>query len=244
MPAPLGIISSHYTAAAAGAFKRSLGSGVTISSSTTTVITTTAAIDVGDLVVVRIATDNSSSIGPTYTCTDSGGNAYSALGHKPSGIATNGSSACTGLMATKATVAVAAGGTITVTNSSATNAKVIYAESYTGYGITQRGAAAVAGGPSQTPSVTSVAASVGDLVVAVFAVETQTAFPGDADTTGGAWSTQVRLPNATGGTDISRMTVAGQYKIATAAGAQTYDTTLTTPATTDWGAIIAVLVPG
>ena len=243
MVAPLGIISSHWTPGA-GLFKRALGSGVTTSSSTTTVITTTGAIDIGDLVVVRIATDNSSSIGPTYTCADSGGNSYVILGHKPSGIATNGSSACTGLMATKATVAVAAGGTITVTNSSATNAKVIYAESYTGYGTAQRGTAAVAGGPSATPSVTSAAAEPNDLVVAVFAVETQTTFAADTDTTGGAWSTQVRLPNATGGTDASRMTVAGQYKIVNAAGAQTYNTSLSTGATTDWGAIIAVLVPG
>lgn len=85
--------------------------------------------------------------------------------------------------------------------------------------------------PAITPPTT------GQLVVAVGAIETNTAITGDADTTNGSW---VTLANsvANSGVDITSQTLFAQHKIVTASGAQNWTATKTGAA--DWAALAVV----
>jgi hypothetical protein len=207
------------------AFKTALGTAVDTVSGSTLVITTTAAIAVGDLVVVRVAADNLSASTPTFTCSDSGGNAYTV--HQQ--IATQATAAAGvagGIICTKATTAIATGGTITVTLSGAVAARAAYAESFAGMTNTTRstpvGSTTTNGavGPLTTGTV-----NAGDLVAGWAATESNAvALTADTDTLGGPWSTIVALNNAAGGTGSTRVQVGGQWKIPTTADAQVWGT--------------------
>ena len=209
----------------AGAFKTTLGTGQATTSGTTIVITTTAAIDIGDLVVVRWASDNLSATTPTATCAD-GGNTYTVL-RQAAVNATAAAGVAGGILATKATVARPSGSTITVTLSGAVAHKCAYANSFTGVENTTRVAAVGATGTATAASAGATAAGIlaGDLVLGHIANETRGTITGDSDTVNGSWSTQVKHQSATSGTDSACVSVAGQYKIATAGGAQTYNVT-------------------
>lgn len=217
-------------------FKAALGNNGTAVSANTLVITTTAAIAIGDLVIVRVAADNLSATTPTFTCADSGGNAYTSRAF--AGVnATAAAGIVGGILATKATVAVAIGGTITITLSGAVVAKAAYAESFIGFDNTLRNAAVTASGATTASTVTSGSATAGDLVVGLICVEDRTAPTYDTDTTGGSWSTGVNKPNATSGTATSCVEVNGQNKVVTATGAQTFNHT---NVATDWVAMVCV----
>ena len=209
------------------AFKTALGSNRNVTSGTTLVITTTAAIAIGDLVVVRAAADNLSATTPTFTCTDSGGNTYTTRA-QAAVSATAGNGVAGGVMATKATAAVAAGGTITVTLSGAVTAKAAYAESFTSVSNTLRSTAVTATGTATaaTPGASGTV-NAGDLVIGAIMPETRAAPIFDSDTLNGAWSTGVSITAADSGTDNTRVEVNGQYKIPNASGAQTYNNTVT-----------------
>jgi hypothetical protein len=207
-------------------FKTALGSNFNNTSGTSLVITTTAAIAVDDLVVVRWAADNLTATTPTATCAD-GGNTYSVL--IQGGVNATAAAGCVGgILVTKATVARASGSSITLTLSGAVAGKAAYAESFTGALTTVRSAAVSATG---TVAAAAVAASgtvnAGDLVLGTLSNETR-ALPttGDTDTLNGSWSTLVKVAGGgTSGQDATSVTVAGQYKITTASGAQTYNFT-------------------
>lgn len=79
--------------------------------------------------------------------------------------------------------------------------------------------------------------TTGQLVVAVGAIETNTAITGDADTTNGSWSA---LSNdvANSGVDATSQTLFAQSKIVTAPGAQNWTATKTGAA--DWAALAVV----
>jgi hypothetical protein len=229
------------TPTAAVAFKTALGTQVATTTATTTVITTTAAIAVGDLVVVRIASDNASATTPTFTCADSGSNIYSTLVQKAVGASTAGVAGA--IMVSKATNAVSSGGTITITQSVTEAARAAYAESFTGCSATARSLPTSASGSAGTAAASGSSSTVasGDLVVGLVCAETQNAATADSDTTDGTWSTMVSLSNASGGTDTTRVQANGQYKIATGTTAQNYGNTI--GATTDWIAMVVILVP-
>ena len=129
------------------AFKTALGNNGNSTSGTTLAITTTAAIEIGDLVVVRWASDNLNATTPTATCAD-GGNTYTVL-RQGAVNATAASGVAGGMLATKATVARASGLTITLTLSGAVTAKAAFAESFVGAENTVRSAAVGATGTAQ-----------------------------------------------------------------------------------------------
>lgn len=79
-------------------------------------------------------------------------------------------------------------------------------------------------GTSATQSVAITPAASGQLVYGVNAIETNTAVTGDADATNGAWSA-IGTVLSNSGTDATSMTLNRQYKIVTAGGAQSWDTT-------------------
>lgn len=221
-------------------FKTALGNNGNAASGTTLVITTTAPIAVNDLVVVRVACDNLTVSTPTIAVADSGGNTYTQ--HRYQG--NNGTGAATGvvsaLLATKATAAVATGGTITVTLGTAVTAKAAYAESFRGFNNTVRSTPVGAiGSTAAHGSGASGTVNAGDLVLGLDATETRGAITGDAAAANGTWSAIVTKANAAAGTDATCVTVAGQYLIPTAAGAQTYDPSAANGL--DWATAIVVL---
>jgi len=221
------------------AFKRSLGSGLSTSSGTTVTITTTGAIDVGDLVVVRVASDNLSGTTPTFTVTD-GGNTYTVLRQAAGFSSTAAAGVAGGMFATKATVARPAGSTITITLSGAVAHKAAYAESFIGADNTPRAAAIGMTGTATAASAQAFAGILaGDLVLGMIANETRGTITGDSDTGGGSsWSAQVLARSATSGTDANCVTAAGQYKVPTANATITYNVTAVAA---DWVVMCAVL---
>ena len=129
------------------AFKTALGTGLGTSSSTTVTITTTAAIAIGDLVVVRVATDNLNATTPTFTCADGSANSYTI--HRQGAVnATAAAGVAGAIFCRKATAARASGSTITITLSGAVAHKACFAESFTGAENTVRSAAVSATGTS------------------------------------------------------------------------------------------------
>lgn len=232
MPSP-GVVASGFT----GQLKATLGDGAVTSAGTTCTITTVAAIARGDLVVVRWAADNLSASTPTGTITDSGGNSYTSHAFRGNN-ATAAGGVVGGIAATKATVAVAAGGTITLTLSGSVTMKAMFALSFVGFNNTLRNAVVVASGSSTTPTVTSGSANPGDLVIGATAIESR-AVPSAYATssTGGSWSTGFVKPSQTTGTDASQVEISGQHKIPNASGTQVYANTIST---TDWASLIAI----
>lgn len=224
----LGIIASSV---ANKGFKASLGTQVATASGTTLAITTTAPIAVNDLVVVRVAADNLSATTPTFTCADSGANTYTT--HRQGAVnATAAAGVAGAIMCSKATTAIATGGTITVTLSGAVAARAAYAQSFVGFNNTLRVAAVGSSGTTAAQTSTaSATVTAGDLVLGFSATETRGSVIGDSDNAGGPWSAMVTLPNATTGTDATCVTVAGQHKVSSVSTIHSYD-----PAgpTTEW----------
>jgi hypothetical protein len=222
-------------------FKASQGTQVATTAAATLVITTLSRIDVGDLVVVRVASDNASATTPTFTCSDSASNTYTT--HRQGAVnATAAAGVAGAIMCSKATTAVPVGGTITVTLSLSTlAARAAYAETFVGFNNTTRSTPVGSTGvtAAQT-SGTSGTVNVGDLCLGFTATETRGAVTYDGDSVGGNW--QIRpmtvLANAATGTDNTRVTVGGQYKIPTVTTAQSFD-----PAgpTTEWVCGLVVL---
>jgi hypothetical protein len=211
-------------------FDSSLGSAFNNTSGTTLAITTTANIDIGDLVVVRWASDNLSATTPTATCADGSANSY-VVQRQAAGNATAAAGIAGGILTCLATVARPSGSTITLTFSGAITGKAAYAESFQGVLNATRVAVVGTGAVSGTASSTGASAAgvlAGDLCLGFSAVQSRTAATGDADSTGGTWSTKVGVNGGgTSGQDATSVQINGQYKITTAGGAQTYDNTVT-----------------
>jgi hypothetical protein len=225
-------------------YKGADGNGGSNVGGATLVITTTGGVGfvAGDLVIVRVAGDNLSATTPTITVTDNaagGSNTYTQIAF--AGVNATAAAGCVGgIFATKAARALAAGGTITVTYSGSITAKAAYIEVFSGYEITLRNAAVTATGASTAPAVTSGSAEIGDLVIGAVAFESRGTPTFDADTTNGPWVVPFNKPNATSGSDAACVQASGQHKFPTAAGAQTYNNTITS---TEWVAMIAIFQP-
>ena len=221
------------------AFKAALGSATATTSGNTLVITTTAAIALGDLVVVRVATDNLSATTPTFTAMDSGANTYTTSVQKAQNATPNSGAACA-ILATRATTAMITGGTITVVLSGAVNCRAAYAESFTGVGLTVRASNSLGQAAASTSGSGAATPAIGDLVLGVAAVETSAAITGDPDTTGGPWSAMAAFVANTG-TSLTSMSLAGQWKVSNAAVPSNYNVTWS--GVTDYAGAIVVLVP-
>ena len=216
------------------AFKRSVGQAVSTSSSNTLSVPVTGAIDVGDLVVIRVTTDNLSATTPTFSVNDGVGNVYTV--HKFQGQNATAAAGIVGaIIATKATVAKTSG-SIAIGLSGSVAHKAAYIESFTGAENTMAVAAVSNLGASTTLTTSMFNVPLGALVCGAACVESRTAFTGDTDTLGGAWSTQVLLPSSTSGTATSSVEVGGQWKVPnTDLTAQSYGFTITS---TDWVSIL------
>jgi hypothetical protein len=230
-----------------GAIKTLISAGTVVGSTAETasdgsiVITTTVAVDQGDLIVVRGASDNLSSSTPTFTVADSGGNTYAtgpqaAVGASAAGVA--------GFIAVaRAATALGIGATITVTLSGSVAMKAVVAKKFPGAStVTRSTGVSNTGSASSASTVTSGTVNQGDLVVGGIAAETRTTPSAyDTDTTNGSWSAGAVLVSTTGGTDATRVEIVYQDKITTAAGTQTYNVTI--GASTDWVALVGVFRP-
>jgi len=198
-----------------------LGEAASMTSSATITITTIAPIAIGDLVIVYVASDNLGTTTPTFTCADSGGNSYTTRG-QTSGGSTAGTQCAVGLMASKATVAVATGGTITVTLSGAVTAKAVYAEKFTGFQNVLRVAAVVGSSSVGDPvQVTSTSVSAGDLAIGACAIETRfVPAAATSPNTNGTWSSVYAVASDTTAANSTCVSINRQYKVTTGAGTQ------------------------
>ena len=223
-------------------FRLSLGAiGVQVAG-TTIDIKTTGPIAVGDFVVVRWVSDNINATTPTATCAD-GANIYRSQ-IQSARNATAGSGVAGGVFTTLATVARPAGTTITVTLSGSVVAKAAYAESFIGVLDQVRSAPVAAGGVvgasgGPTLPLATGAVQAGDLVLGCASVENRSGINADTDTLHGPWSTQVYVRSASAGALLSCAAVAGQYKIATAPGVQTFDASAA--ANSEWLTFVVVM---
>lgn len=222
------------------AFVGLLGFNTATASGSTLVITTSATASVGDLVVVRIATDNNDGSTPTFTCADSAGNTWVTDIQ-----AVKGSSAGDGVaqatMSSYITNQLNSGGTITITLSNAVPNRSATAYNFTG-GAGRRGATA-ATGTSAFPSVTDTSPISGDLVIGSVGAEiVQSPDVFETDSTNGTWQNNSFLD--AGGPGTSGVQIDSNYKITSGgSGSQTYNITLRSSTSTDWVATIAVYSP-
>lgn len=95
----------------------------------------------------------------------------------------------------------------------------------------------VGNGTTIGPTGTITPTVVGQLVIGVAAIESNTAITGDGDTTGGAWNTAVNQV-ANSGVDATSMRLFVETKIVTTTAAQDWDVTKTGAA--DWAALAVV----
>ena len=212
-------------------------------SGTTLTFQPDSTVAVGDLLVICMACDNNNATTPTVTCADnsaSGGtaNAYTVT-TRNSGQALPGAGVAGSLIYCLVTRQIETTDTITATLSNAVTPKALVAQTFTGASGSLRGTAAVASATSGTAaSVANTNPLSGDLVVAMVTSEGITT-GADSDTTNGSWSTQVQL-GTTGGSDAANVKVSMQYKVVTATGTQTFDSTVQN---SDWACISVAFQP-
>ena len=197
------------------AWKAVVGAVSQTGSSTTLAIPVNTGIDIGDLVVVRWASDNLSATTPTATANDGSSNVYTVL-RQGAVNATAAAGVAGGILVCKAIASRPAGNNITLTLSGAVAHKTAYAETYTGVEATVRvaavGATGTAGGIAPSGGLATISA-VGDLLVGHVANETRGTISGSTNTTAGPWSTLASYRSATSGSDAVCVSVGGQYKI-------------------------------
>jgi len=196
--------------------------------------------EVGDLLVIRVAADNLSGTTPTISAVSdsiASTNTYTVVSQRVQNT-TAAAGVMGALIVSKITQQLPNATLLYVDFSSASTAhKAGYAELYSGVEATQRSTAVSASATSTAASAVSGTVNAGDLVIGAVAVESRAAPTYDADTLNGSWAGNFNKPSTTSGSDTSAVCVNGQYKIATASGAQTFNNTV---ANTDWCAFVAV----
>jgi hypothetical protein len=192
---------------------------------------------VGELVVVRLACDNLSASTPTITSVvSSPANTWTQVAFRGQNATAN-AGVIGAVWVSKLTADMPNGSPITFTFSANTTHRCLYAAAFTGVEATLRNAAVVDSGSGTASTVTSGNALAGDLVIGAVAIESRTAPTYDTDTTNGSWAGNFVKPAVASGSDTSTVEIAGQYKIVTADGPQTFNLT---NANTDWAAMVAV----
>ena len=202
-------------------------------------------ITVGNYLVCRVAVDNSGTNGalPGLAVTDSRSHTWTtgtgAL--QDPGVASAGASGY--LTHVKVVTPFQASDTVTFTWTTGSPRCAIVIEEWAGiHSTTPIGVAqTTANNVSSTaqPSIARTPASAGQLMYVLCAAEQLGTEWGaqDTDTTNGAWSDVTKDSSNTGTADTS-MSVYGGYKVVTAAGAQTWNNTLS--ATGDWATVAIV----
>jgi hypothetical protein len=198
---------------------------------TTVVVTTTAIIPAGTLLVIGVCADNVAAATPTISSiTAVGGGTWTdrAGATTQSGATTTaGTGVFVYCQTLYAASSVASGTAITVTFNASPAAKAVAL-----WGFDQMGqhvlrntvvsAASTTGSPSAVTAGTALAA--GDLVIGIVGTENSVIATGDADTLNGSWSTIDGIASAVS-TAATNTSIAMQYKVVTATGAQTFNPT-------------------
>lgn len=210
-----------------------LGSQGSASAGTTVVITTTATAEVGNVIVVWTAWDNSATTDSDTTqlsVTDSAGNTYTRIRERneSSGAADDG--VLGAFFYTVVTSQLSSGGTITVTNSSSETAKVAAAWEFTiGAGSTlaveQTAVVNAASGQPGAISLSSMTSREYLLLTGIF-MESNGATMSAQDSD---YNTAHFAVSAAGGASAARVGIHSAFRIATLTD-DTYDATLSTGA--------------
>jgi hypothetical protein len=201
---------------------------------------------VGNYLIARVAMNNSGTSGAacTLTVTDDAGNAWTVLtsANKTSGAPDDGATAA--IAYCKMTTAFEVGDQFHFATTPNCTAKAIKVDEWTWIHPTSPIAVAAtqATGTSGTPSVSRTATAVDQLVYCALAWEGDVAdgLDIDHDTTNGPWINQTAVQGGASGTATNNITVWGGAKIVTAAGAQSWDPTITSR---DWAAVAVVFAP-
>lgn len=206
------------------------GSGNSATSTATLAFDCGAAFAVDDIIVVCISADNNgaSGVSSLSSVTDAGGNTYELLQatYDP-GAAAAGQTV--GIAWARITTALITTDDVTINFSPNTVSKAAVVHKLdpdTGITLQKVASGFTAGSATGTPTVTTATVTIGDVVIAVLAAETNVAVTQDGDSTNGAWSTQMTATGNTG-TLLTSSRVAAQTKIVTATATQTYNPTLT-----------------
>lgn len=208
-----------------------MGNNNSTSAGTTLVITTTQSAAVGDKIVVAVAADNAGSGGASSiaSCADSAGNTY-VLGqttNRDPGAANEGVTHV--YFSAQVSSALSSGGTITITFSPSTTCKAAMAwrcrpvvtGSLFHTGLQGFGQAS---GATTAPSCGFGSRNVHDILIGSVARESNVTPTGDADSTNGSWSAMTTVKADTG-TSTTSIQIAGQTKVVTASGTQSFDVT-------------------
>jgi hypothetical protein len=244
--------SSVSSAPAPPTYVADRGSIANATAATTSVVTVTSptSIAVGNYLIARVAVDNSGTNGaaPGCTVTDTR-NTWTVLGPALAdpGTASAGSTAY--LCYAEVNTAYQAADTLTFNwGGISTTAKAIVVEEWTQI---HRGSpvavAAVTNDSGAAASTTAVAATIvptapNQLVYTCLATEgiAGDSITYDSDTTNGSWSSGLTRVASANATATNNQCVAGQYKIVSAGGSQTWNATITSR---DWAAIAVVFAP-
>lgn len=197
----------------------------------------------GSTLIARITFDNTNATTPTVSSIAkmSGETAsWVLLKAGDSSSATSAAGVRTEVWGIITTVVWTANTTYTITLSGSVSAKACTLQEFSGATTTLRGTAGsgTSTGGTPTASTSGTALVTGDLAIGAAGFESNAAATGDADTTNGSWST-VFNSSSSGGGSAANATSAGQYKIVTATGVQTYNPT----GASDSNSVVLALVP-
>jgi len=217
---------------------------------TTVTLTSPTTIAVGNYLIARIAVDNSGSSGaaPGCTVTDPRSNTWTVLGPALSDPGAASAGATAYLCYAKVVTAYQAADALTFTwGGTLATAKAIVVEEWRNiHSATPVAVSAVTNNSVTAGSTTAVSVSItptapGQLVYTCLATEGIAAdtVGADSDTTNGNWATLTTTASADA-TATNNQRVSGQYKLVTTAGAQSWDSTITSR---DWAAIAVVFAP-
>lgn len=207
--------------------------GTTPSASTSLAISSVSA-SVGEWLVVMLACDNAATSGtsPIDSISDTGGNTWTQRVNRNR---TNGNTINDGVSIRSWTSAITTqiiSGTITITFTTNTTAKIALLKKITpasGF-VVAYGTTGGADGNSGTPSATTSSITNGHTVIAFVGDEHRGAVTADSDTTNGTWSTQ-QTAVADTTSNATSIRIASQHKTVTATATQTYNVSINS---TDW----------
>lgn len=182
-------------------------------------------IEVGNIAVLVLCTDNSGTSGAAPTISAISGPGDNTWTLRDSDNRTPGSTALDGaslfIYECTVTTQMTSAQNISVTLSPSTTAKawviIEIAGAEGGFSASDTVTSSTGGTAITTPLVAS-----GDLVIGIVAGESTWFHTGDTDTTNGSWSSPVRGITS-GGQGATNVQANAEYKIVTAAGAQTFD---------------------
>lgn len=231
------------------AFVADRGSTQNLTAQTATTVSVTANTADGNVIIARVAVDNTGASGalPGLTVTDTKGNTWVVL---TGGLADPGA-ASAGIATyiaytVMATAALVSGNTVTFTFGASSTAKAIVIEEWSGIDTTTPVAVAATTGSSATtasPTMAKTPTATGQLLYVAWGLEigTTATITGDSDTTAGSWVALTNL-STTSGTAASNARIYGQYKLVTATSAQSW--AATSSVTADNAAVAVVFAVG